>query len=49
MSSFNFNKYIFFLKASRTMHPPGQNIIAFRPNKARSNEDDETFTGNYNK
>ena len=31
------------------MHPPGQSIIAFRPNKARSNEDDETFTGNYNR
>jgi len=40
--------YAGFGDASRTMHPPGQNIIAFRPNKARSNEDDETFTGNYN-
>ena len=38
-----------FLQASKTMHPPGQSIIAFRPNKARSNEDDETFTGNYNR
>lgn len=28
------------------MHPPKQSIVAFRPNKARSNEDDETFTGN---
>jgi len=28
------------------MHPPQQPIVAFRPNKARSNEDDETFTGN---
>lgn len=37
-----------FGDVSRTMHPPGQSIIAFRPNKARSNEDDETFTGNYN-
>ena len=27
-----------FFKASRTMHPPGQSIVAFRPNKARSNE-----------
>ena len=30
------------------MHPPGQNIIAFRPNKARSTEDDETYTGKLN-
>ena len=28
------------------MHPPSQSIVAFRPNKARSNEDDETFTRN---
>jgi len=35
-----------FGEASVRMHPPGQSIIAFRPNKARSNEDDETFTGN---
>ncbi len=28
------------------MHPPGQSIVAFRPNKAVSNENDETFTGN---
>jgi endoplasmic reticulum resident protein 44 len=28
------------------MHPPGQSIVAFRPNKARSNDEDETFTGN---
>merc|ERR1719361_200713 len=35
-----------FGDVSRTMHPPGQSIVAFRPNKARSNEDDETFTGN---
>lgn len=34
-----------FGDASQTMHPPGQSIVAFRPNKARSNEDDETFTG----
>ena len=47
MSSFNLK--LNFLKASRTMHPPGQNIVAFRPNKARSNEDDETYTGNYNR
>lgn len=35
-----------FGDASKTMHPPQQSIVAFRPNKARSNEDDETFTGN---
>ena len=35
-----------FGDVSRTMHPPSQSIVAFRPNKARSNEDDETFTGN---
>jgi len=35
-----------FGETSRTMHPPNQPIVAFRPNKARSNEDDETFTGN---
>jgi len=28
------------------MHPPGTDIVAFRPNKARSNEDDDAFTGN---
>ena len=26
----------------------GQSIVAFRPNKARSNDDDETFTGKLN-
>lgn len=34
-----------FGEASKLMRPPGQNIVAFRPNKARSNEDDETFKG----
>lgn len=28
------------------MHPPGQSIVAFRTNKARSIEDDEVFRGN---
>jgi len=28
------------------MHPPGHDIVAFRPSKSRSNEDDEAFTGN---
>lgn len=27
------------------MHPPGQPIIAFRPDKAVSNEEDETYRG----
>lgn len=30
------------------MHPPGQPIIVFRPDKERSNEQDETFNGNLN-
>lgn len=34
-----------FGEVSERMHPPNQPIVAFRPNKARSNEDDETFTG----
>lgn len=34
--------------ASAQMHPPGQPIVVFRPDKARSNEQDETFTGNLN-
>jgi len=37
--------FVGFGEASKTMHPPSQSIVAFRPNKARSNEDDETFTG----
>eukprot|EP00092_Neocalanus_flemingeri_P038884 GFUD01042332.1.p1 GENE.GFUD01042332.1~~GFUD01042332.1.p1 ORF type:complete len:430 (-),score=105.15 GFUD01042332.1:287-1576(-) len=28
------------------MHPPGNDIVAFRPSKSRSNDDDEAFTGN---
>jgi len=28
------------------MHPPGNDIVAFRPSKARSNDEDEAFTGN---
>jgi len=27
------------------MHPPGTDIVAFRPPKARSNDDDEAYTG----
>ena len=30
------------------MHPPGEPIVVFRADKARSNEQDETFTGNLN-
>lgn len=40
--------YVGFGDASAQMHPPGQPIVAFRPDKARSNEEDETFTGNLN-
>jgi len=28
------------------MHPPGHDIVAFRPSKSHSNDDDEAFTGN---
>jgi len=28
------------------MHPPSQDIVAFRPSKARSNDDDEAYVGN---
>ena len=28
------------------MHPPGHDIVAFRPAKARTNDEDEAFTGN---
>jgi len=28
------------------MHPPGTDIVAFRPAKARTNDDDEAFNGN---
>lgn len=27
------------------MHPPGHPIVVFRPDKSRSNEEDETFMG----
>lgn len=37
-----------FGDVSQQMHPPGQGIIVFRPDKDRSNEMDETFDGNYN-
>ena len=28
------------------LHPPGEPVVVFRADKARSNEQDETFTGN---
>lgn len=37
--------HVGFGDASQQMHPPGQPIIVFRPDKDRSNEDDETFNG----
>jgi len=37
--------YAGFGDTTRQMHPPGQPIVVFRPAKARSNEDDESFTG----
>lgn len=36
----------FFYQVVDKMHPPGQSIVAFRTNKARSIEDDEVFRGN---
>ena len=44
-SSNNDTNYSFATKAVSAMHPAGQSIVAFRPNKARSNEDDETYKG----
>merc|ERR1711936_748957 len=35
-----------FGETVKQMHPPGQSIVAFRPNKDRSAEDDEIFKGN---
>jgi endoplasmic reticulum resident protein 44 len=37
--------YVGFDEASRTMHPAGQPIIVFRPDRERSNDLDETYTG----
>ncbi|KAK0171010.1 hypothetical protein PV328_008779 [Microctonus aethiopoides] len=39
-------QFIGMFDASKNMHPPEQPIIVFRPDKARSNDEDETFTGN---
>ncbi|XP_014280207.1 endoplasmic reticulum resident protein 44 [Halyomorpha halys] len=37
--------HVGFGDAVRAMHPPGQNIVVFRPDVALSNERDETFKG----
>nr|CAH7749310.1 unnamed protein product [Callosobruchus chinensis] len=37
--------YVGFEEASRQMHPPGQPIVVFRPDKDRSNDLDETYPG----
>ncbi|XP_021927499.1 endoplasmic reticulum resident protein 44 isoform X2 [Zootermopsis nevadensis] len=37
-----------FGAASAQMHPQGQPIVVFRADKARSNDQDETFVGNLN-
>jgi endoplasmic reticulum resident protein 44 len=37
--------YVGFGDASKQMHPPEQDIIAFRPDRTRSVESDETFQG----
>lgn len=37
--------HVGFGEAVRAMHPPDQDIVAFRPSKARSNDKDETFMG----
>ncbi|CAH1103004.1 unnamed protein product [Psylliodes chrysocephalus] len=40
--------HVGFEEASRQMHPPGQPIIVFRPDKDRSNDLDETYPGSLN-
>ncbi|XP_012282628.1 endoplasmic reticulum resident protein 44 isoform X1 [Orussus abietinus] len=37
--------HVGFGDASKAMHPPGQPIVAFRSDKALSNDEDETFKG----
>lgn len=39
--------YAGFGEAVLQMHPPGQPIVVFKPDVAVSNENDETFKGNY--
>ncbi|XP_066587117.1 endoplasmic reticulum resident protein 44 isoform X2 [Prorops nasuta] len=38
--------HVGFGDASKAMHPPGTPILVFRSDKALSNDEDETFTGN---
>ena len=47
---FNLIIYDFYCirAVSAPMHPPEEPIVVFRPDKARSNEQDETFQGNLN-
>ncbi|XP_025833816.1 endoplasmic reticulum resident protein 44 [Agrilus planipennis] len=40
--------YVGFGEASLNMHPAGQPVIVFRPDKKRSVDTDETYTGNVN-
>ncbi|KAJ8930723.1 hypothetical protein NQ314_016452 [Rhamnusium bicolor] len=37
--------HVGFEEASKQMHPPGQPVIVFRPDKDRSNDLDETYPG----
>ncbi|XP_011307677.1 endoplasmic reticulum resident protein 44 isoform X2 [Fopius arisanus] len=37
--------HVGFGDSSQAMHPPGQPIIVFRPDKALSNDEDETYKG----
>ncbi|CAG9817492.1 unnamed protein product [Phaedon cochleariae] len=40
--------HVGFDEAARQMHPPGQPIVVFRPDKDRSNDMDETYPGSLN-
>lgn len=40
---------VFVFQTVKVMHPPNHPIVAFRPNKARSSDDDETFNGDLKK
>lgn len=40
--------HVGFGEVSAQMHPPGQPIIVYRPDKAKTNEDDETYQGSMN-
>ena len=43
-----FTIFVCIRAVSAPMHPPGEPVIVFRADKARSNEQDETFQGNLN-